>query len=120
MLTTHDHGLRPSAAIETSHIVRRGGPPLLQAAAAGVPRLLLRLPSSCLLPNPTRHEPYMLFILRHVLEDPVTLGGWMEAEIRNFFAQRARGAPNLFGMQQRAQQVRHGRAGAEDGYFTLS
>ncbi|GFR50880.1 hypothetical protein Agub_g13169, partial [Astrephomene gubernaculifera] len=73
------------------------------AASAGVPRLLLRLPSSCLLPNPARHEPAMLAILRHVLEDPVTLGGWMEAEIRNYFAQRARGATNLFGVMQRPQ-----------------
>ncbi|GIL92299.1 hypothetical protein Vretimale_18444 [Volvox reticuliferus] len=76
------------------------------AAAAGIPRLLLRLPSSCLLPNTSRHEPYMLFILRHVLEDPVTLGGWMEAEFRNYFAQRARGQAPMFGLQHRAQQTR--------------
>lgn len=30
----------------------------------------------------------------------------MEAEIRNYFAQRARGPAPMFGMQQRAQQVR--------------
>lgn len=41
----------------------------------------------------------MLAILRHVLEDPATLGGWMEAELRNFFAQRSRNAAGggLFG-----------------------
>ncbi|KXZ41108.1 hypothetical protein GPECTOR_790g10 [Gonium pectorale] len=73
------------------------------AASAGVPRLLLRLPSACLLPNASRHEPHMLTILRHVLEDPATLSGWMEAEIRNFFVQRARGAPGLYATPHRAQ-----------------
>eukprot|EP00198_Chlamydomonas_reinhardtii_P000104 XP_001689439.1 predicted protein [Chlamydomonas reinhardtii] len=65
---------------------------MLLAASAGVPRLMLRLPWSCLLPNAARQEPHMLAILRHVLEDPATLGGWMEAELRNFFAQRSRNA----------------------------
>ncbi len=66
---------------------------------------MLRLPSACLLPNPARHEPHMLALLRNVLEDPVTLGGWMEAEIRNYFAQRARSG---FLNVQRQPQVRVG------------
>lgn len=58
----------------------------LQVLAAGGHRLLLSLPSSCLSPAISRHEGSIGAILRHLLEDPATLEGWMEAEVRNIMA----------------------------------
>lgn len=62
----------------------------MHALSAGVLKRMLGLPAECLSPNFTRHEPAMLSIVRHMLEDPATLETWMEAEIKDFFAQRAR------------------------------
>ncbi len=54
-----------------------------QVAAAGGPRLLLSLPRACLGVQFWRLEPLLSAILRNLLEDPATLEGWMEAEIRS-------------------------------------
>jgi hypothetical protein len=54
--------------------------------AAGGHKLLLNLPAACLAPSISRQEGSIGAILRHLLEDPVTLEGWMEAEIKNSMA----------------------------------
>jgi hypothetical protein len=60
-----------------------------QVLAAGGHKLLLSLPAACLAPSISRQEGSIGAILRHLLEDPVTLEGWMEAEIRNSMANRS-------------------------------
>lgn len=35
-------------------------------------------------------EPHVVAVLRHMMEDPTTLEAWMESEIKNFFAQKAK------------------------------
>ena len=62
----------------------------VQLLSAGLPKLLLTLPASCLLPALSRLEPHIATVLRQCLEDPATLEAWMESEIKNFFVQRAR------------------------------
>jgi hypothetical protein len=54
-----------------------------QVLAAGGHRLLLSLPWACLSPAISRHEGAIGATLRHLLEDPATLEGWMESEIKN-------------------------------------
>jgi hypothetical protein len=54
--------------------------------AAGGHRLLLSLPVACLSPTISRQEGAIGSILRHLLEDPSTLEGWMESEIKNSMA----------------------------------
>lgn len=49
-------------------------------------RLLLTLPAACLSPTISRQEGAIGSILRHLLEDPSTLEGWMESEIKNSMA----------------------------------
>jgi hypothetical protein len=61
-------------------------PVVAQVLSAGGHRLLLSLPSACLSPAISRHEGSIGAILRHLLEDPATLEGWMEAEIKNIMA----------------------------------
>lgn len=57
--------------------------------AGGVP-LLLSLPVVCYGPNVPSLQPLLTSIVKHMLEDPATLEGWMEGEIRAFFANRSR------------------------------
>lgn len=54
--------------------------------AAGGHQLLLSLPVACLSPTISRQEGAIGSILRHLLEDPSTLEGWMESEIKNSMA----------------------------------
>lgn len=54
-----------------------------QVLAAGGHKLLLSLPAACLAPTISRQEGAIGSILRHLLEDPSTLEGWMESEIKN-------------------------------------
>ena len=44
------------------------------------PKLILEVPLACFTPD---LEPYISAIMRHILEDPVTLQAAMEAEIRS-------------------------------------
>lgn len=44
---------------------------------------MLSLPSACLVPTTSRQEGNIGSILRNLLEDPITLEAWMEAEIKN-------------------------------------
>jgi hypothetical protein len=57
-----------------------------QLLAAGGHRLLLSLPAACLNPTISRQEGVIGSLLRHLLEDPSTLEGWMESEIKNSMA----------------------------------
>lgn len=57
--------------------------------SSGVHRTLLSLPSACWVPTFASIEPHVACIMRNLMEDPVTLSGWMESEIRNFFTQRS-------------------------------
>jgi len=54
-----------------------------QVLTAGGHKLLLSLPAACLAPSISRQEGAIGSILRHLLEDPSTLEGWMESEIKN-------------------------------------
>lgn len=56
--------------------------------AAGGHRLLLTMPAACLSPTISRQEGAIGSILRHLLEDPSTLEGWMESEIKNSMAMK--------------------------------
>lgn len=69
----------------------------LQVLARGGPAMLLNLPAACLAPVASRQEPNIGIILRHILEDPVTLEGWMESEIRNFLTLRGRNGRDPYG-----------------------
>jgi hypothetical protein len=60
----------------------------VQVLAAGGHRLLLSLPSACLSPAISRHEGHIGATLRHLLEDPATLEGWMESEIKNIMTMK--------------------------------
>lgn len=60
----------------------------MQVLSAEGPQLLLGLPTCCLLPNPSRAEPHINTILRHILEDPITLESWMESEVRSYMLLR--------------------------------
>ncbi len=51
-----------------------------QVLAGRGPKLILDLPLACFTPD---LEPYISAIMRHILEDPVTLQAAMEAEIRS-------------------------------------
>jgi hypothetical protein len=62
--------------------------PAVQVLAAGGHRLLLSLPSACLSPAISRHEGHIGATLRHLLEDPATLEGWMESEIKNIMTMK--------------------------------
>ena len=56
----------------------------------GCHRMLLSLPAACCMPSFVLIEPHVCAVLRHMMEDPATLEAWMESEIRNFFANKAR------------------------------
>ncbi len=70
--------------------------------AKGGHRLLLSLPGACLAPTYNRQEALIGAVLRHILEDPSTLEGWMEAEIRNYMSVkgRAAGVRDMYGRPQ--------------------
>ena len=48
--------------------------------AGKAPKLILDMPLACFSPD---LEPYISAIMRHILEDPITLQAAMEAEIRS-------------------------------------
>ncbi len=53
---------------------------ILQVLAGKGPKLILDMPLACFTPD---LEPYISAIMRHILEDPITLQAAMEAEIRS-------------------------------------
>lgn len=56
----------------------------------GVHKMLLSLPSACLVPSFSRVEGHVAAVLRHMAEDHATLAAWMEGEIRSFFTTRSK------------------------------
>jgi hypothetical protein len=60
------------------------------ALSQGCHKMLLSLPKSCYKPSFVVIEPLVCTVLRHMMEDPTTLELWMESEIKNFFAQKAK------------------------------
>ena len=95
------------AALHLLSRVTRRHPVALRCLADGGPRLLLSLPRACLLPGFAHAEPSIVAVLLNVLEDPLTLEAWMEAEIRGFFSSRARRGSYAF--------MPHPRGGSQPG-----